>query len=62
MAGVCSKSCQEDTAMPIYALDDHQPDLPEAGQYWVAPDAHVMGLVRLAPLVGIWFGAVLRGA
>ena len=47
--------------MPIYALDDHHPELPEAGQYWVAPDAHVMGRVRLAALVGIWFGAVLRG-
>ncbi len=47
--------------MPIYALGDHEPALPEAGRFWVAPDAHVIGQVRLAADVGIWFGAVLRG-
>lgn len=47
--------------MPIYSLDDRTPELPEEGRYWVAPDAHVIGLVRLAEDVGIWFGAVLRG-
>ncbi len=47
--------------MPIYALDGHAPELPGAGQYWIAPDAHVIGRVRLAPDVGVWFGAVLRG-
>lgn len=47
--------------MPIYALDDHAPTLPEAGRYWIAPDAHVIGRVRLGIDVGIWFGAVLRG-
>ncbi len=47
--------------MPIYALDDHRPELPPAGQFWIAPDAHVIGRVRLGHDVGIWFGAVLRG-
>jgi carbonic anhydrase/acetyltransferase-like protein (isoleucine patch superfamily) len=47
--------------MPIYALDDHTPGLPEAGRFWIAPDAHVIGRVRLGTDVGIWFGAVLRG-
>jgi carbonic anhydrase/acetyltransferase-like protein (isoleucine patch superfamily) len=47
--------------MAIYALDDHAPELPEAGRHWIAPDAHVIGRVRLALDVGIWFGAVLRG-
>lgn len=47
--------------MPIYALGDVSPDLPEAGRYWVAPNAQVIGHVRLAADVGIWFGAVLRG-
>lgn len=47
--------------MPIYALDDLAPELPECGRYWVAPDAHVIGRVRLSLDVGIWFGAVLRG-
>ena len=47
--------------MPIYSLDDVAPILPEPGRYWVAPDAHVIGRVRLGTDVGIWFGAVLRG-
>jgi carbonic anhydrase/acetyltransferase-like protein (isoleucine patch superfamily) len=47
--------------MPIYALDGTAPELPEPGQFWVAPDAHVIGRVRLGRDVGIWFGAVLRG-
>ncbi len=29
--------------MPIYALDDHEPELPEPGRFWGAPDAHVIG-------------------
>ena len=47
--------------MPIYALDDLTPELPAEERYWVAPDAHVMGRVRFAEDVGVWFGAVLRG-
>lgn len=47
--------------MPIYSLDDISPDLPEPGLFWIAPDAHVIGKVRLGQDVGIWFGAVLRG-
>lgn len=47
--------------MAIYALDDHAPEVPEAGRYWIAPDAHIIGRVRLALDVGVWFGAVLRG-
>jgi carbonic anhydrase/acetyltransferase-like protein (isoleucine patch superfamily) len=47
--------------MPIYELDGQAPDLPEPDRFWVAPDAHVIGRVRLGTDVGIWFGAVLRG-
>lgn len=47
--------------MPIYAIDDVLPELPEAGSYWIAPDAVVIGHVRLAANTGVWFGAVLRG-
>jgi carbonic anhydrase/acetyltransferase-like protein (isoleucine patch superfamily) len=47
--------------MPIYTLDGQAPELPDANEHWIAPDAHVMGRVRLAEDVGIWFGAVLRG-
>ncbi len=47
--------------MPIYALGEHTPELPPAGRHWIAPDAHVIGRVRLGLDVGVWFGAVLRG-
>ncbi len=47
--------------MPIYALDDVAPELPPDGRYWVAPDAHVIGRVRLGDEVSVWFGSVLRG-
>lgn len=47
--------------MPLYALDGQAPETPGTGQWWLAPDAHVIGRVRLAADVGIWFGAVLRG-
>ncbi|KAB2874765.1 MAG: gamma carbonic anhydrase family protein [Bauldia sp.] len=47
--------------MPVYALDGVSPDLPADGDYWIAPDAVVIGRVRLGPAVGIWFGSVVRG-
>ena len=47
--------------MPIYSLDDINPVLPEAGRFWIAPDAHVIGRVRLGADVSLWFGCVLRG-
>ena len=47
--------------MPLYALRDVAPSVPENGTYWVAPGAHVMGNVTLAEEVSIWFNAVLRG-
>jgi carbonic anhydrase/acetyltransferase-like protein (isoleucine patch superfamily) len=47
--------------MPTYSLDGQAPELPAASDHWIAPDAHVMGRVRLTKDVGIWFGAVLRG-
>ncbi len=47
--------------MPIYALGDVQPILPAEGDYWVAPDAQVMGNVTLHKNASVWFGAVLRG-
>lgn len=47
--------------MPLYALHDAEPATPPSGRCWIAPDAHVIGRVRLGIDVGIWFGAVLRG-
>lgn len=47
--------------MPLYALDAIAPSTPGAGEFWVAPDAHVVGNVEIGRDVGIWFGAVIRG-
>ena len=47
--------------MAIYALGDVTPVFPETGNYWVAPDAHVMGNIVLKENASVWFGAVLRG-
>ncbi|MGL4634842.1 MAG: gamma carbonic anhydrase family protein [Beijerinckiaceae bacterium] len=47
--------------MPSYSLDGQKPETPADNDHWIAPDAHIMGRVRLAKDVGIWFGAVLRG-
>ncbi|TQM93327.1 gamma carbonic anhydrase family protein [Roseinatronobacter monicus] len=45
----------------LYALDGQRPTLPESGDYWVAPGAHVIGHVVLTEGVSIWFGCTLRG-
>ncbi|NGY04198.1 gamma carbonic anhydrase family protein [Solimonas terrae] len=43
----------------IYRLGDRVPQFD--GEHWVAPNATVIGSVRCAPGVGIWFNCVLRG-
>lgn len=47
--------------MPIYALDGVQPTFDAEETVWIAPDATLIGRVRLGGNVGVWFGAVLRG-
>jgi carbonic anhydrase/acetyltransferase-like protein (isoleucine patch superfamily) len=47
--------------MPLYALDDIAPAVPDNSRYWVAPDAQVIGRVTLGEDANIWFAAVLRG-
>ena len=47
--------------MAIYALGDVAPVLPESDNYWVAPDAQVMGNIVLMENASVWFNAVLRG-
>lgn len=46
--------------MPLYALNDWAPELPAGGEYWIAPNATLIGRVRIARGVSIWFGSVLR--
>jgi carbonic anhydrase/acetyltransferase-like protein (isoleucine patch superfamily) len=47
--------------MPIYQLDGNTPEFPEAGRYWLAPDATLIGKVRLGDEASVWFGSVIRG-
>jgi carbonic anhydrase/acetyltransferase-like protein (isoleucine patch superfamily) len=47
--------------MTILALDGIVPELPGEGRCWIAPNASVIGRVRLLPNASVWFGAVLRG-
>jgi carbonic anhydrase/acetyltransferase-like protein (isoleucine patch superfamily) len=47
--------------MPIYELDGEKPEFPDAGRYWIAETAVLIGRVRLKPDTSIWWGAVLRG-
>ncbi|WEK40047.1 MAG: gamma carbonic anhydrase family protein [Candidatus Brevundimonas colombiensis] len=47
--------------MTVYALGDSKPQLPPEGEYWVAPNASVIGNVILHPNASVWFGATLRG-
>jgi len=45
--------------MPVYGLDGVKPEI--ADNCWIAPDAVLIGKVRLLEGASIWFGAVLRG-
>ncbi len=43
----------------IYALGDLTPEIDATA--WVAPDANLIGRVRLAAAASVWFTATLRG-
>jgi len=47
--------------MNIYQLGDKKPHLPPVGEYWIAPNAIVVGDVILQKNASVWFGAVVRG-
>jgi carbonic anhydrase/acetyltransferase-like protein (isoleucine patch superfamily) len=47
--------------MPVYSLDGVTPELPSYGDYWIAPNAVVIGKVRLKKNASVWWGAVIRG-
>ncbi|MBG6202853.1 carbonic anhydrase/acetyltransferase-like protein (isoleucine patch superfamily) [Labrenzia sp. EL_13] len=47
--------------MPTYALDGRAPDFPQNGDFWIAPNATLIGDIRLREAVSVWFGAILRG-
>ena len=45
----------------MYTLGDKSPYLPGTDEYWIAPDARVIGAVTLKRGASIWWGAILRG-
>ncbi|GAA0537334.1 carbonic anhydrase/acetyltransferase-like protein (isoleucine patch superfamily) [Rhizomicrobium palustre] len=47
--------------MPLYSIDGVSPELPPDGEYFIAPNAVLIGRVRLLRNASVWFGAVLRG-
>lgn len=47
--------------MTLYSLDGHAPQTPDNGDFWVAPDANVIGRVILHAATSVWFCATLRG-
>ena len=47
--------------MTLYAFETHEPQLPDDGDFWIAPDAYVSGKVVLRSGAAVWFCATLRG-
>ena len=47
--------------MPIYTIDGIEPEFEDEASNWIAPDAIVIGRVRIGSDAGIWFGAAMRG-
>lgn len=45
--------------MTLYALGQDRPEVHDGA--WVAPDANLIGKVRLGQGASVWFGATLRG-
>ena len=47
--------------MAVYNLGEFRPELPKEDEYWIAPNAVVLGRVILKKNASVWFGATLRG-
>ncbi len=47
--------------MTLYSIDGIQVELPPEGEYWIAPNAIVIGRVKLGHFASVWFGAMIRG-
>ena len=47
--------------MTVYSLGATGPSLPVEGEYWIAPNAAVMGNVIMRRNSSIWWGAIVRG-
>ncbi len=47
--------------MSLFELDNIKVDTSGDDHFWVAPNAIVLGRVKLEAMASVWFGAVLRG-
>lgn len=47
--------------MSVYNLGEVSPELPQEDEYWIAPNAAVIGRVILKKNASVWWGATLRG-
>ncbi|RWL81537.1 MAG: gamma carbonic anhydrase family protein [Mesorhizobium sp.] len=47
--------------MPVYAIDGKAPEFEDADTNWIAPDATLIGNVRIGRNVGLWSGVAIRG-
>jgi len=47
--------------MPLYKFEGIGVSTPANGVFWVAPNAVLLGKVKLEEDASVWFGAVLRG-
>ena len=46
--------------MAVYILGNETPELPADDEYWIAPNAAVIGRVILKKNASVWWGATLR--
>jgi carbonic anhydrase/acetyltransferase-like protein (isoleucine patch superfamily) len=47
--------------MAVYNLGELRPELPKEGEYWIAPNAIVLGKVTLKKNSSVWFNVTVRG-
>ena len=47
--------------MALFTLDDISVDTPENNNFWIAPNATVIGNVKIEEDASVWFNAVIRG-
>lgn len=47
--------------MSLYTIDGIRVELPGEGDYWVAPNAILIGRVKLRKNASVWFNTVIRG-
>lgn len=47
--------------MNLFSLGHDVPQLPEDGDFWIAPGAQLVGRIVIRAGASVWFNAVLRG-